>query len=543
MTTLRRPEVICIAASTGGPQAVTELLEAFSIEAPIPILIVQHMPASFTARFASRLDRITIMTVAEAVSGMALRAGLVLVAPGSGHLRIDGGHARVSHAPPVGGLRPRADLTLRDVAREYGAGVTAVVLSGMGTDGLEGCRSVVQAGGQVLTQDAATAAVDGMPARVRQSGLSDLDAPPAALGRALEHTFTRVDRRVSASGGRRSHRPGGRRATDRPEGDHTRDGLGDRQAAEVGAWPAGDRLLADRAASAARSQREPLSVPPDVPLSIETQHLVNDVMYRHEHIDLSAFKEDQFGRRLATFARHEHLDTDQALVDALDAQPSVRRALLDRVTVNVTSFFRDPLRWADLDRLVLPGLPAEPRVWAPGCADGSEAFSLTMLMLEAGLHPSVWATDLHPARIDDARRGSFTAAALTALDGGPGPVDRRTRWFTPDGDRWRVGAEVRDAVRFEQHDAIHDPLPSTGPGPAGPSSPTGAVDLIVCRNVVIYLNADGRDRLLHRAHDLLADHGVLFLGNAERMLRPDQYGFAPIAPGIYRRTDAPGLRR
>src|SRR5690242_7882509 len=109
-TGLRAPDVVCIAASTGGPQAVGELLEALTVRPPCPVLVVQHLPEAFTGRFAERLRRRSHLEVVEAEAGAPLRGGQVLVAPGDAHLRIRRGRVRLSHEPPVGGLRPRADL-------------------------------------------------------------------------------------------------------------------------------------------------------------------------------------------------------------------------------------------------------------------------------------------------------------------------------------------------------------------------------------------------------------------------------------------------
>ena len=485
-TALRAPEVVCIAASTGGPQAVSELLDALTVRPPCPVLVVQHMPESFTGRFAERLHRHSDLEVHEAASGTPLRAGEVLVAPGDAHLRIRGGRIRLTNEPPVGGLRPRADLTLADLADTYGPGAMAIVLSGMGSDGFDGALAVADAGGQVLAQDGASCTVDGMPARIRAEGLADLVARPSELGAALDQAWR---------SGRRPTAP--RRA---PAASAPVDGT-------------------DRAASRARPDRP---VDPDRS-AIER---IGVLLRRFDAIDLRAFKPAQVERNLRAFADQQGYDLED-LGAALERHAHLRRELLDRLTTNVTSFFRDRERWDELDRLVIAGLGPSPRVWNPGCSDGSETCTVAMLLVESGRRPQVWATDVHQGRIDAARTGRYGDDALVDLDDDP-DADRRARWFRADGDSWVVDPELLATIRFERHDAVDGPLDD---GPVAPP-----FDLVVCRNVIIYLNQDGRDRLLERMAGALRDGGALLLGNAERILRPERYRLARIAPGLYRRV-------
>jgi chemotaxis protein methyltransferase CheR len=497
---LRAPEVVCIAASTGGPQAVGELLDALTDRPACPVLIIQHMPGTFTGRFAERLDRRSAHPVREAVSGAPLRAGEILVAPGDSHLRIRRRRVRLSHEPPIGGLRPRADLTFGDLATEYGPGATAIVLSGMGADGFDGAAAVVEAGGQVLTQDAASCTVDGMPARIRELGMATMVGTPGDLGAALERAWRAA--------------PLGRSADPDPDAP--------RSAGLVG--PAGPAGEDDRTAAARRAR-------PDIgsATDVAAAGLVFALLRRHEGVDLRAFKAPQILRNLIAFARQNGYEVDE-IVAPLDRDPWLRRALVDRLTINVTAFFRDPDRWSDLEELVIPSLGPTPRVWNPGCADGSETCSLAMLLLESGRRPRIWATDINGARVDDARAARYGDLALADLPDGPGASDRRATWFRRSGDAWAAVPELRSTITYERHEAIESPIDGPVPAP---------FDLVICRNVIIYLTPAGRDRLLARISAALADGGAVLLGSAERILRPEAFGFERIAPGLYRRRDAP----
>jgi two-component system chemotaxis response regulator CheB len=171
-----RPEVVVIASSTGGPDALTKVLSSLPGALDVPVLVTQHMPPVFTAMLAERLDRTSPMSVREAVDGDIPRAGEVLVAPGDHHLRVER-HAGVVRAvvdqgPAENFCRPAADPMFRSAAEVYGAGVLALVLTGMGQDGLVGAREVSRRGGRILVQDELTSVVWGMPGSVAEAGLA-----------------------------------------------------------------------------------------------------------------------------------------------------------------------------------------------------------------------------------------------------------------------------------------------------------------------------------------------------------------------------------
>jgi two-component system chemotaxis response regulator CheB len=168
-----------VASSTGGPEALCHLLPHWDLH--VPVLIVQHMPAEFTKSLAERLDRLCPMPVAEARDGESVEPGRVLIAPGDLHLRVRGTpeHPEVylTHGPLVNSLRPAADLTFGDAAVVWGSDVLALVLTGMGRDGVDGARAVVAAGGMVLAQDEPSSAVWGMPGEIVDAGLATAVLP------------------------------------------------------------------------------------------------------------------------------------------------------------------------------------------------------------------------------------------------------------------------------------------------------------------------------------------------------------------------------
>jgi two-component system, chemotaxis family, protein-glutamate methylesterase/glutaminase len=179
---------VMLAASTGGPKALGELIPKLPAPLGTGSALVQHMPAGFTASLAARLDSTSPLDVVEAKGGENVDPTRLLIAPGGAHLRMEAdGRVRLSDDAPMGGLRPRADLTIADAARIYGSALVLVVLTGMGKDGLEGAHAVKRAGGRVLAEAESTCVVYGMPRAVAEAGLADEVLPlhelPAAIAR------------------------------------------------------------------------------------------------------------------------------------------------------------------------------------------------------------------------------------------------------------------------------------------------------------------------------------------------------------------------
>lgn len=173
-----RPTVLAIATSTGGPAALHRIFSELPGDFPLPILVVQHIALGFAQGMAGWLDSVTPLTVKVAEDGELLKRGTVYIAPDDRHLGVSAdGLVQVSNTAPVGGFRPSGTYLFRSVARAYGAGCVALILTGMGQDGLEGLRELRLAGGRVLAQDEATSIVFGMPGVAVAAGLPEAVLP------------------------------------------------------------------------------------------------------------------------------------------------------------------------------------------------------------------------------------------------------------------------------------------------------------------------------------------------------------------------------
>jgi len=182
-------DCVAIGASTGGPEALRKVLSVMPAEMAAPLFIVQHMPAKFTESLANRLDEITAFPVHLAATGMLAEPGHAYLAPGGFHLtavrRDHGIVCRLTQAPPRHGCRPSVDVLLESLAEIYADKIVATILTGMGSDGLAGCRAVKAAGGAVIAQNREGCVVYGMPKAVIEAGLADVVLPLDAIGEVL----------------------------------------------------------------------------------------------------------------------------------------------------------------------------------------------------------------------------------------------------------------------------------------------------------------------------------------------------------------------
>ncbi|MCW2579045.1 MAG: cheB [Blastococcus sp.] len=192
----RRPAVLVIGSSTGGPEALATILPQLPASLPVPVLVVQHMPPVFTRQFAQRLDRLCALRVVEAADGSPLHPGTVHLAPGDHHLVVRAGarglFTGLTQGPPENFCRPAVDPLLRSAVTAYGGAVLALVLTGMGADGRSGAGEVRAAGGTVLVQDQATSVVWGMPGAVHQAGLADEVLPLERVAEAIARHLSGV---------------------------------------------------------------------------------------------------------------------------------------------------------------------------------------------------------------------------------------------------------------------------------------------------------------------------------------------------------------
>ena len=473
--------VIGIGASAGGLEAVTQLIEAWPADSGMAFILVQHLDPSSESMMAALLAPHTALAVCEASEGVPVTPGHLYVIPPGAYLSVSEGVLHLTAPTARHGTRMPFDFLLHSLAQQYGVHAGCVVLSGTGTDGTDGLRSIKTHGGIVAVQDPAEAGYDGMPRSAVKTGMADFVLPLANI---------------------------------------------------LGALSAYRIAAADPVDSKADAAHPPEVVAGDVSdilelLRVETGH------------DFALYKSGTLGRRVARrMALARLLPTDMAGYNAMLRADRVELdALAGDLLIHVTSFFRDQSVFDVLERTTIPDLvgahqAGQPlRVWVAGCSTGEEAYSLAMLFLEqieAAARPiklQVFASDVDAEAITAARDGAYPSTIEEVVS----PA-RLARFFVRDDTGWRAAPDLRAAIVFTVQDLLADP-------------PFSRLDVVSCRNLLIYLRPNAQARVIEAFHFALQDGGILLLGSAESPVGAEGR-FEAVAKGerIYRRVGhaAPG---
>jgi two-component system, chemotaxis family, CheB/CheR fusion protein len=442
--------IVGIGASAGGLEALEEFLRHVPAGSGLAFVIVQHLDPTHKGLLPELLQRTTGMPVRQIKDRTRVQPDCVYVIPPNTDLSILRGVLHLLTPAAPRGLRLPIDLFFRALAADWHERSVGVLLSGMGTDGTLGVRAIKEQGGLVLVQDPAAAKFHSMPKSAIDAGLADVVAPARELpGRLL--AYLRHAPRVPPAG--------------LPLGDTTQSGL--------------EKAM--------------------ILLRAHTGH------------DFSQYKKTSVYRRIERRMGLHQLDTIAAYVRYLQANPQELDLLFKELLIGVTSFFRDPAAWKQLQTRGLPALlggrPANQplRAWVPGCATGEEAYSLAIAVTEAlaertppGAGPlQLFATDLDRDAIARARQGIYPPNVVADVS-----PERLQRFFRKEEGGYRVAPAIRDLVTFAPQNVLADP-------------PFTKLDLISCRNLLIYLDPELQKKLLPLFHYSLNPGGLLLLGSAE----------------------------
>ncbi|WP_083454016.1 CheR family methyltransferase [Syntrophomonas palmitatica] len=239
-------------------------------------------------------------------------------------------------------------------------------------------------------------------------------------------------------------------------------------------------------------------------------------------IDLTAYKRPQMERRINSFMRTVGVPDYKSFVDLLLNDKVVYRRFLDHITINVSEFFRNPNHWEVLEKEIVPVLLKDKnslKVWSAGCSTGEEPYSLAMMFKGKNINISekILATDIDMDVLEKASMGIYSdKAAQTA------PDTYRNRYFTREGDFFRVNDDIKKMIKFERQDLLKDQF---GRG----------FDLILCRNVVIYFTEETKQKLYHKFSEALRPQGVLFIGSTEQIFQARDMGLQSIATFFYKK--------
>ncbi len=453
-----RPLIVGIGASAGGLEAFKTFFSLMPADSGMAFILIQHLDPKRSSLLVELMTNATAMPVAEAGDGAPVAANHVYVIPPDATMTMDGDLLRVVRPAPPRETRRPIDVFFTSLAEAQGDNAVCIILSGGGSDGSAGLTAIKEHGGLTLAQ-----------AEYESHAKLGMPSSAAATGR-VDEVLT-VEQMPEKLIGYARHLVNLR--------------------GRIGA----DEALTGAAENLSRICRVVRSV---------TGH------------DFSQYKDKTLARRVLRRMQVLHLDKMDDYIDRLRKEPREARHLFEEFLIGVTSFFRDPEAFAALAAEVIPQIVAgkgaddQIRIWIAGCSTGEEVYSIAILVKEhlAGRDVAprlqIFATDIDERAIAFARAARYRPDQIEAVS-----PTRRDRWFAPDSGHWCPIKEIREACVFSLHSTIKDP-------------PFSKLDLVTCRNLLIYLQPSAQDRTIGVFEYALRPGGYLFLGGSENLTRANR---------------------
>ena len=457
-SSMRSFPIVGVGASAGGLAAFEKFLSGIpeGVDPGMAFVLVQHLAPTHKSILAEILGRSTSLTVVEVEDGMAVQPNYVYVIPPGHDMALLNGTLQLLEPTEPRGHQLPIDFFFRSLAQDQHQRAIGVVLSGTGSDGTLGIRAIKGEGGMVIAQKTETAEFDGMPRSAIATGLVDYELPP-------EEMIAQVMNYTSLLFGK----------------------------------------------------LPPSFVGPEPAVGANLRKIFGLLRSQTSH-DFSQYKPSTVFRRIERRMAVRQIETIENYVNYLQQSPAEIEALFQDLLIGVTNFFRDPEAFQALEADVIPQLIAARsltdfstneviRIWICGCSTGEEAYSIAILLREQmdlssrNITVQIFATDIDSRAIAKARGGVFPINIASNMT-----PERLSRFFIaePDGSGYRVQKNIREMVVFAEHDVNKDP-------------PFSKLDLISCRNVLIYLGAELQKKLIPLFHFALIPNGFLFLGTSE----------------------------
>ena len=439
-----------IGASAGGIRAFQDFFQNVPANSGIAYVVILHMSPDHDSHLAQVLQATTKMRVTQVNEKVKVEPDNIYVVPPNQHLTMSNGHIVVTPNTQIEDRRAPVDIFFRTLAEEHGSKAIAVILSGTGANGSMGLKRVKEKGGATFVQNPREAEFNEMPRNAIATGLVDevsnvSDIPAKII--AYKNNFGKV-------------------------------------------------VIAEEPEKRPQDQQQAL------------RDLFNELRLRTGH-DFSNYKRATVLRRIERRINVHNLPDLPSYVAYIYEQPEEINSLLKDLLISVTNFFRDTRSFQIIENEIIPlllrGKTSENqlRIWVAGCATGEEAYSLAIFCAEktSGMIDApkiqIFATDIDEQAITEAREGLYSINDLADVS-----PERLRRFFTKEGDGYRIRREVREMVLFANHNFLKDP-------------PFSHLDLVSCRNVMIYLNSSAQERLAETFHFALNPGGYLFLGTSE----------------------------
>ena len=445
--------IVGIGASAGGLAAFEAFFSGMPLdkEPNMAFVLVQHLAPDHKSILTELIRRYTRMEVSEATDNVTVQPNCAYIIPPNRDMAFLNGTLQLLEPSSPRGQRLPIDFFFRSLAQDQHDRAICIVLSGTGSDGTQGLRAVKAEGGMVMAQNPESTEYDGMPRSAINTGLVDYILPAAEMPGHLIAY-------ASHAFGKIAH-----------------------------------------------------SLAPPLPKIEDSYKKIFILLRSQTGHDFSQYKQNTIKRRVERRMAVQQISDISGYVRFMQTTPIEVESLFRDLLFGVTNFFRDPEAFTALETSVIPGLFSKKlpgsaiRVWICGCSTGEEAYSIAILLQEhmekekQNFKLQLFATDIDNRAIDQARTGLYSASI--AADVTP---ERLRRFFTPenDGASYRINKAIRDLLVFSEHDVNKDPTFSK-------------LDLISCRNLLIYLNSDLQKKLLPLFHYSLNPGGTLFLGTSE----------------------------
>ncbi len=444
--------VVGVGASAGGLEALSDLLAKLPAHTGMAVVVVQHLDPQHESKLSTLLSRVTELPVLEATQDLAVEPDHVYVIPRNMTMTIAQGVLQLAPRGARGTHMP-IDVFLKSLAEDRQSAAIGVILSGTGSDGTLGMEEIKAAGGITFAQDEASSKYPGMPQSAARSGCVDRVLPPDQIAREL----MRISQNFYV-------------ALD--------------QAAQAGAVP---------------------SAEDDVHFK-----KILAILRAAYGVDFSGYRESTVKRRIRRRMVLQTKDDPAGYIEQLKTDPPEVEALYQDILINVTSFFRVPQTFEVLKQSVFPeilktkGQNTPIRLWVPGCSTGQEAYSLAIALVEfldtQPVRPpiQIFATDLSEiGSLARAREGVYPGNIAAEVS-----PERLRRFFTKEQESYRISKTIRDMCVFARQNVAADP-------------PFSRIDMISCRNLLIYLTPVLQKRVIPTFHYALSLNGFLVLGASE----------------------------
>jgi two-component system CheB/CheR fusion protein len=438
---------VAVGASAGGLEALELFFRNMPEDSGMTFIVIQHLSPDYKSMMDELLARYTNMKILVAEDGMMTEANKIYLIPPSQNLSIYHEklfleqHVRHSH------LNLPIDVFFKSLAADQGTKAIGVVLSGTGSDGTNGARSIKEVGGMIMVQSLESAKFDGMPKSCISTGLADFILSPEEMGQSLS----------------------------------------------------------DFVLSPSLKQSE---------IQVESEAGLDDlskiamILRKHANIDFSSYKENTVLRRLDRRIKINRCVDIKNYIQLLSESDSEKEILFKKMLIGVTRFFRDEEAYESLKKIVFPNLDTEKesiRIWSAGCSTGEEVYSLAILLNEylekekIKCKIKIFATDIDSRALEIAGNGYYLESVLLDI-----PPDLVAKYFIKKREGYQINEQIRKMIVFAKHNILKDP-------------PFSKLDLLVCRNLFIYIKGPEQQNILSSFYYSLYPNGYLWLGSSESL--------------------------